>query len=268
MAHRHMMVKELTDRVAGPPESGEVRARGHQSRDGVRADAAPTASPPVLPSRYQVKEELGRGGAGAVYRVYDRVAGHEVALKTLHGVPADVRLLLKAEFRALSDIVHPNLVDLHELVIEEQVCFFTMELVNGRDFASYVTALPRDGKAWQDRFQDVARQLALALNALHEGGKLHRDVKPSNVMVTDSGRVVLLDFGLALSSIRNTFPIPENVAGTPLYMAPEQLAGASLSPATDWYSFGLTLHEALTGRIPSRLELFGRGPSIKSQDLR
>src|SRR5215831_4970802 len=86
-----------------------------------------------LPGRFQVIEELGRGGMGAVYRAYDRNAGHEVALKVLHGFSAKDRLRLKNEFRALSDIVHPNLVALHDLIIDEQSCFFTMELIRGTD---------------------------------------------------------------------------------------------------------------------------------------
>jgi serine/threonine protein kinase len=209
-----------------------------------------------LPSRFQLKQELGRGGLGIVYRAYDRSAGCDVALKVLHGVSVEDRLSLKGEFRASSDIVHPNLVDLYDLVIEEQACFFTMELINGSDFASYVKSLDRahlGADDWHDRFLKVARQLALAVNALHLGGMLHRDIKPSNVLVTDAGRVVLLDFGLAVSASRHTFTEEDEVAGTLLYMSPEQLLKQPLSPASDWYSFGMTLYESVSDDPPSAL---------------
>lgn len=209
---------------------------------------------PTLPSRFQLKHELGRGGMGTVYRAYDRVAGHDVALKVLRGMPVEGRLHLKSEFRALANVVHPNFVNLYELVIEEDSCFYTMELVHGADFSGYVAAQrERDANGtWLVRVRDAARQLALALNALHESGKLHRDVKPSNVLVTDAGRVVLLDFGLAVSTVDSE---AEELVGTPVYMSPEQLWGRPLSPASDWYSFAVTLHEAVSGQIVTRADL-------------
>src|SRR5689334_2190419 len=112
------------------PRSGRLE-RDSGTIPSTRSDHAPV----LLPPRFQLKQELGRGGLGIVYRAYDRSAGCEVALKVLQGVSAENRLSLKGEFRASRDVVHQNLVDLHDLVIGEQACFFTMELVNGRDFA-------------------------------------------------------------------------------------------------------------------------------------
>jgi len=215
-----------------------------------------------LPSRFQLIQELGSGGMGAVYRAYDRSAGHEVALKVLHGFTVEDRLRLKSEFRALSDIVHPNLVVLHDLVIDEESCFFTMELIRGRDLAKTVQPLYRSGAdpiSAGTRLRDIARQLALALDALHQDGKLHRDIKPSNVLVTEAGRVVLLDFGLTSAVPRSTDAASERLGGTLPYMAPEQLWGSPASTASDWYSFGMALHEAVTGDLPSRLGLMSHG---------
>lgn len=214
----------------------------------------------LVPSRFAVKEALGRGGMGTVYRALDQLDGSEVALKILHGLGSEERLRLKAEFRAVSSISHPNLVNLYELVVGEAVCFFTMELVRGVDFAEHTSRLRSEcaPAEFEVRVREAALQLALALNALHYSGKLHRDVKPSNVLVTESGRVVLLDFGLT-SALRNTEDASEDesiVAGTLLYMSPESSFGvANESPASDWYSFGVTLYHALLGRTPSRLEL-------------
>jgi serine/threonine protein kinase len=146
---------------------------------------------------------LGRGSIGAVYRVYDRETDSEVALKTL-GAPAPEQLYhLKQEFRALAGIVHPNLVELYELVVTERECFFTMEAVEGLEFVAHVrreagrlSASPLNGDGLRP-FVHAARQLVQGLAAVHSAGKLHRDVKPPNILITQEGRVVLLDFGLA-----------------------------------------------------------------------
>ena len=97
----------------------------------------------------------------------------------------------------------------------------------------------------------VLRQLVAGVSALHGHGKLHRDIKPSNIMVTPDGRVVILDFGL-MSDARPSSPMAadDRLAGTPAYLAPEQQAGADASEASDWYAVGVTLYEALTGRLP------------------
>lgn len=213
-------------------------------------------SPPTVSKRFRLLEQLGVGGMGAVYRAYDRELGQELALKQLHSLSSRDRHHLKAEFRALAGIVHPNLVNLYELFVDEHVCFFTMELVRGVDFVEHARgAMPFAGPADVaicNRVVDAARQLALALSALHEGGKLHRDVKPSNVLVTPAGRVVLVDFGLTapLEGSAESNSVAEGFAGTVPYMAPEQVWGEKLGPAADWYAFGVTLFEALLGRLP------------------
>jgi serine/threonine protein kinase/tetratricopeptide (TPR) repeat protein len=212
-------------------------------------------SPPSVSRRFRLLEQLGVGGMGAVYRAYDRELGQELALKQLHSLSSRDRNHLKAEFRALAGIVHPNLVNLYELFVDEHVCFFTMELVRGVDFVQHAREAAAAGPADVaicNRVIDAARQLALALAALHDGGKLHRDVKPSNVLVTPAGRVVLVDFGLTapLEGSADSNSVAEGFAGTVPYMAPEQVWGEKLGPAADWYAFGVTLFEALLGRLP------------------
>jgi predicted Ser/Thr protein kinase len=212
----------------------------------------PGALPPVpeLPAGaevggYRVLSELGRGAMGVVYRAEDLGRGGTVALKTLiWGEPAAM-LRFKQEFRAIADITHENLATLYELVSVADRLFFTMELVEGVNFAEWVQ---KD----QDRLRPALRQLAEGLLALHEAGVIHRDLKPSNVRVTPEGRVVVLDFGLAapLGPGGAHKSSEDHAAGTPAYMAPEQAMGKPVTPACDWYSVGVMLYEALTECLP------------------
>jgi serine/threonine protein kinase len=237
--------------------------------------------------RYHVVRRIGAGGMGVVYEAEDLDRSQKVALKTIANPDVEKVYRLKREFRALADLSHPNLVALYELVVGEQSCFFTMELLDGVDLLQHLwlrhveeglahastvhTPMPVRG-AMRDLASigssidvpsiprhstpcDIARlraalpQLGLGLHALHGAGKIHRDVKPSNIQVTSGGRVVLLDFGLVAELERRQGN--DEVVGTVAYMAPEQCAGdVSLTPAADWYALGVVLFQALTGRLP------------------
>jgi tetratricopeptide (TPR) repeat protein len=207
--------------------------------------------------RFAVIERLGAGGSGEVFRTFDRRFNHEVALKTLFRADPTAILRFKTEFRALADVVHRNLVQLYELETDGATWFFTMELVRGRDFLEYIRLLPSDEVAKAapgpppdiERLRDAMRQLAAGLDFLHQAGKLHCDLKPSNLRITDEGRVVLLDFGL-VREVRARGDETFELAGTPAYMSPEQIGGQPLGPASDWYAVGTMLYEALTGRRP------------------
>jgi hypothetical protein len=191
---------------------------------------------------------------GVVHRVLDRARGREVALKTLK-VPGGRELYrFKREFRALADLVHPNLVALHELYTVGDQWMFTMELVDGVPFDQWVRPPAEGGGDALDerRLRGALRQLVDGVAALHAAGKLHRDVKPSNVLVERDGRVVVLDFGLIADV--DAFHLDRTheraAVGTPTYMSPEQAADEPLTDASDWYSVGVMLYQALTGRRP------------------
>ncbi|HUS32016.1 MAG TPA: AAA family ATPase [Kofleriaceae bacterium] len=212
-----------------------------------------------MDGRFEVRGTLGTGGAGVVYRAFDKQLQREVALKQLRTASGRDLYRFKREFRALADIVHPNLVTLHELHANGDEWYFTMELVEGVSFIDWVRPGRVNGptRTRQEiiaspvnevRLRGALVQLIDALIALHKAGKLHRDLKPSNVLVTQQGRLALLDFGLVSNLAEDN---PEKLAvGTPVYMSPEQASDQSLTEASDWYSVGAMLYEALTGRRP------------------
>jgi hypothetical protein len=195
---------------------------------------------------------------GKVYEALDQERNATCALKTLSTLEPEAILRFKHEFRALADLHHPNLVSLGELHEEQGAWFFTMELVRGVDFLTWVrggfpgaydvTAVGNKARKRYDeaRLRGALAQLASGLASLHAANKVHRDVKPSNVLVTADGRVVILDFGL-VSEVDAAGD--ERVAGTLAFMAPEQASSGRVGPAADWYSVGGMLYLALTGLL-------------------
>ena len=211
-----------------------------------------------LAERFRLISQLGQGSTGVVYRAYDLKQKRLVALKQSQVLHAEAIYRLKREFRSLEDLVHPNLVKPYELFDEDGICFYTMELVEGVNFLDYVRPLQSRAEGSSDKALDLDRlravliQLVHGVAALHAAGKLHRDIKPSNVLVTHEGRVVLLDFGLArdVERSRLEYHTETAIAGTFGYMSPEQGSGRTITEASDWYSVGAMLYEALTGRLP------------------
>lgn len=196
-------------------------------------------------ARFEVLGPLGSGGVGLVYEARDRTSGELVAIKTLHDVNPDSLYRLKREFRMLQGLEHENLCQHYELFEHGGRWFIAMERVHGVELLAHVGVGERCD---QGKLRAVLAQLAAALCALHDAGLVHRDVKPSNIMVTPSGRVVLLDFGF----VEDTAPQQRShtIVGTPIYMAPEQALASEMGPAADWFSVGVILYEALTGQLP------------------
>src|SRR5512143_2005473 len=232
--------------------------------------------------RFRVLRRLGAGSYGTVYEVFDRERGASVALKVLKQADPAAIYRFKKEFRALADVTHPNLVELYELMSDGTRWFFTMELIDGVPFLSHLRGghrpsfkertvadslgarretdtveipiakrRPAPEPDW-DRLRSLFLRLAEGVSALHAAGCVHRDIKPSNVMVTRDGRVVILDFGLvaelALPRLDRSSGL--HAVGTPAYMSPEQAKGCAVGEASDWYSVGVMLYEAVTGVLP------------------
>ena len=219
-------------------------------------------------SRFEIRSRLGEGSFGAVYEAFDRHRNRVVALKVLEQVSADAVSRFKREFRYLAEVRHPNLAAMYELLVLGDEWVLSMELVRGSDLLEHLARIELqhsffDGETtlnlkrssqvsriYVEHVRDTFRQLAVGIAALHETGIVHRDVKPSNIMITAEGRVVLLDFGLVSAVSGDDTYDRKLVAGTPGYMSPEQITASLTGPASDWYSFGVMLFQALTGQMP------------------
>ncbi|MCH9680531.1 MAG: serine/threonine-protein kinase [Deltaproteobacteria bacterium] len=212
--------------------------------------------------RYAVLGDLGAGAMGIVLRAYDPKLEREVALKILRGeldVASSARLVREA--KAMAQLNHPNVVGLYDVEIEPDCVVVVMELVRGETLADRMRRKP----GWQ-ALLECFTQAGQGLAAAHDAGLLHRDFKPTNVLVGDDGRVRVTDFGIARAQTHN--PAPEDpppgkagalaqaltevgaIVGTPAYMAPEQHRGLPLTTAADQYAFAASLFEAMTGTRP------------------
>src|SRR4051812_45519718 len=221
--------------ITTPPSSGSGTGRG----------PGPSRFTPgaIIAGRYRLVALLGRGGMGEVYRADDLTLDHPVALKFLPEGAVDAAHLAQfhAELRIARQVSHKNVCRLYDLGEHDGRRFLTMEYVGGEDLA---TLLRRIGRLPADKAVDIARQLCAGVSAAHERGVLHRDLKPANVMIDGDGNVRITDFGLAVAA----GSVTAARAGTPQYMAPEQLTGSAASVRTDVYALGLILFEMFTGK--------------------
>ena len=220
-------------------------------------DAPPRGLPAVVAARYQTVSVLGAGGMGTVYKAIDTRLNRAVAIKALH--QTRLRELgggsrLRAEALAAAALDHPFICKVYELIEEPEGTLIVMEFVEGETLSTILKrGLPPLGEVLQ-----IGREIAEGLAAAHARGFVHRDVKPSNVMVTSHGHVKLLDFGLAQPDVAST-PGAEtrtssarasSHSGTPHYMSPEAAAGDPVTARADLFSLGAILFEALSGKLP------------------
>jgi hypothetical protein len=200
----------------------------------------------ILADRFRIVALLGRGGMGEVYRAEDIKLGQQVALKFL---PLSVRdddarlRRLYQEVRLGRQVSHPNVCRIYDVMEWEGHHFISMEYIDGEDLASL---LRRIGKLPSDKALDVTRDLCAGLAAAHGLGVVHRDLKPANIMIDGRGTARITDFGLA--GFFEDLAAGGDMAGTPSYMAPEQLTGGAVTPRTDLYAVGLIVYEVFTGK--------------------
>ncbi len=231
--------------------------------------------------RFRLIKQLGSGAFGVVWEAYDEYRNRTVALKILAHIKPDSLYRFKQEFRILSELRHRNLVSLYELLAVGEMWMFSMEIVHGADLLEHLAMSEiQQALLWQQmptietaseledieivadqprlavtplysaQVRETFRQLATGIAVLHAKDIIHRDIKPANVLITIEGRVVLLDFGLVVELSADSFDDPAQIIGSPGYMSPEQMMGRSPAAASDWYSVGVVLFQALTGTLP------------------
>jgi tRNA A-37 threonylcarbamoyl transferase component Bud32 len=211
--------------------------------------SANTADPFTGGLRYEILEEIGRGGMGIVFKARDQRLGRVVALKrlpdALRNHPKAVELFLR-EARAAAALNHPNIVTIHDAGHQGETFFITMELMEGFPLS---TVLRRAGKLGARDVGRLGMQVANGLAYAHEKGIVHRDIKTGNLFFTNSKTLKIMDFGLAkmVEEVRRASTV---IGGTPYYMAPEQAVGGAVDARADLYALGVTFFELLTGKVP------------------
>jgi serine/threonine-protein kinase len=212
------------------------------------------ASDQLLGGRYRLTERIAGGGMGEVWQALDEVLGRQVAVKILRREYVDDPTFLerfRAEARHTANLSHPGIAavyDFGEGTHDELGSpFLVMEHVPGDPLSALVS---REGTLTPEKTLDVVGQAALGLQAAHDAGVIHRDVKPGNILVTPAGEVKITDFGIARAT--NSVPLTQTgaIMGTAYYISPEQASGGSVTPASDIYSLGIVAYECLTGRRP------------------
>lgn len=197
--------------------------------------------------KYVIREVLGRGGMGTVYKAYDPTLDRDVALKLIHkklaGSP-EYRAKLAAEAQIAASINSPNVVAVLEQSEINNIPFIALELIAGQPLADFANKLDLERKI------DLVLQIARGIQAAHEAGLIHRDLKPDNIGINADGQVKILDFGLAKTVQTDSVDAQGNVEGTLLYLSPEQLSGETLTVRSDLFSFGIILYELFTGKRP------------------
>jgi serine/threonine-protein kinase len=201
--------------------------------------------------RYRVDATIGTGGMATVFRAHDRELGRPVAIKLLaDNLAADsaFRDRFQREAQMAARLSHPNIVHVYDIARDEDGRpYIVMEYIDGESLAE---TLAREGPLPPDRVREIALDCCAGLAYAHAAGLVHRDIKPHNLLAGPDGRVKIADFGIAHSLDGVTITQTGTVLGTEGYLPPEQRRGETVTPATDMYGLGVTLHQLLTGRVP------------------
>ncbi|MBB6146159.1 serine/threonine protein kinase/tetratricopeptide (TPR) repeat protein [Silvibacterium bohemicum] len=226
------------------------------SRSGAGAYQDDTSLEPgaIIATRYEILEVLGRGGMGSVYKARDLELDRLVALKVIRPELARNTAIVerfKQELRLSHQVTHRNVIRMYDLGEDAGMRFITMEMVEGRDLRSIIE---ERGKLPPEETVEILQQICYALEAAHAVGILHRDLKPQNIMIDSTGRVVVMDFGLARTIEGDGMTQSGAIVGTMEYMSPEQALGKNLDQRSDIFALGLICYEMLTGNMPYRAE--------------
>jgi serine/threonine-protein kinase len=204
----------------------------------------------LFAGRYEILQELGKGGMGEVYRVKDKKLDEEMALKILKpAIAADKEMIerFKNELKLARKIAHRNVCKMYDLNEEEDSPYITMEYVKGEDLKSFIK---RNGKLTEEQTIAIAKQVCEGLAEAHELGIIHRDLKPQNIMIDKKCHAKVTDFGIARSVEAPGVTQTGTMIGTPDYISPEQAEGKEVDQRSDIYSMGVVLFEMVTGQLP------------------
>ncbi len=208
----------------------------------------------LIAGRFELVEVVGSGGMASVYRAYDRLLERPVAVKILHGhYLSDEEAVerFQREARSAAQLAHPNIVTVIDRGEDDGRPYIVFEYVEGENLKQLVQ---REGALPVGTVIDLGIQIAQALEAAHERGVVHRDIKPQNVLLAEEGRVKVTDFGIARSRGTEGLTLTGTIMGTSDYIAPEQAKGEPSGEASDVYSLGVVLFELLTGKVPYEAE--------------
>jgi serine/threonine protein kinase/tetratricopeptide (TPR) repeat protein len=248
---------ENTTIVTGPIGAGNatvtevpIGTRATPKARNLAGSVDSIAAGALLGERYEILKMLGEGGMGAVYKARDLEVDRVVALKVIRPEYAnrpEILARFKQELVLARQITHRNVIRIFDLGQADGVRFITMEYVDGQDLHS----LLKSGEPLAlERKVKIAREICKALEAAHEQGVVHRDLKPQNIMVDGNGRVLVMDFGIARSMEDTGLTHTGALIGTPAFMSPEQAKGERLDTRSDLFSFGVIFYEMLTGKAP------------------
>src|SRR5881392_4497541 len=254
--------EDATQQLESPPAPRLKDKRSFSSLDSI--DDARFVPGTILADRYRIVGLLGKGGMGEVYRADDLKLAQPVALKFLpEHLLSDGAALARfhREVRVARQVSHKNVCRVYDIGEVDDRHFLSMEFIKGEELSSL---LRRIGRLPQDKAIQIARQICAGLAAAHDVGVLHRDLKPSNVMIDEHGNARITDFGLA--GLAEEFREDEIHAGTPAYMAPEQLDGRTFTVRSDIYSLGLVLYELFTGRKAFEAPTLGELVKLRRSD--
>jgi serine/threonine protein kinase/tetratricopeptide (TPR) repeat protein len=204
--------------------------------------------------KYRITERIGRGGMAEVYLGVHTHLDRQVAIKVLHGYlleGGDFLARFKREAKAVANLRHPNIVQVHDFDIQDDIIFMVMEYIDGTDLQSKLVELEKKGEHLSiKQIGSIIKDIAGALDYAHSKDMLHRDVKPSNILLDKNGKAYLTDFGIARLLSDQKFTATGTLIGTPAYMSPEQGKGEEVSRESDIYSLGVVAFELITGQVP------------------
>jgi len=241
--------------TAGRPRQSSVHGGRNRLRPGDR-----------FGSRYEILQVLGEGGMGAVYKARDREVEHLVALKLIRPEMANHPVILarfKQELLTARQVTHRNVVRIYDIAEADGAKYITMEFVEGSDLRKL---LHDEGKLPPEKAVAIVRQICQALEAAHGAGVIHRDLKPGNIMQEKSGRVLVMDFGLARSLESDGMTQSGMLLGTIEYMSPEQALGKHVDARSDIFTLGLIFYELLTGKVPYKADTAMASLLLRNQE--